>query len=48
MALDDQHALMEKHQDLHKDNVHFNTQGSDIGGLQAADTIRRALKQQAN
>jgi hypothetical protein len=48
MVVDDQHALMEKHQDLHKDNIHFNTEGSDIGGVQAADLIRRALKQQAN
>jgi hypothetical protein len=39
---------MEQHQDLHSDNVHFNTKGSDIGGVQAADTIRQALKQQAN
>jgi hypothetical protein len=48
MAVDDQHALMEKHQDLHEDNVHFNTQGSDIGGVQAAATIRTALKQETN
>ena len=48
MAVDDQHALMEKHQELHEDNVHFNTQGSDIGGVQAAATIRTALKQETN
>jgi hypothetical protein len=45
MAIDDQHELMGKHQDLHEDNVHFNTQGSDIGGAQAADFIKKALKQ---
>jgi hypothetical protein len=48
MMVDDQRALMAKHQDLHEDNVHFNPQGSDIGGLEAADIIRRALKLQAN
>ena len=46
MAVDDQHALMENHQHLHEDNVHFNTQGFDIAGVQAATTIQTALKQE--
>lgn len=43
MSVDDQHALMEKHKDLYGDNVHFNQQGSDIMGAQAAKTILQAL-----
>lgn len=44
MAIDDQHALMSKYRDLYQDNVHFNTQGSNLGGDQAAATIRRSLE----
>jgi hypothetical protein len=43
MAIDDQHAVMAKHADLYQDDVHFNQQGSDIGGVSAAETIRHAL-----
>lgn len=44
IRVDDQHALMLKHQDLHADPVHFNQKGSDIGGDQAAALIQQALK----
>jgi hypothetical protein len=47
MVVDDQHALMEKHQDLYQDNIHFNTKGSDISGVQAAAAILPALKESA-
>lgn len=43
MSVDDQHALMEKHKDLYGDNVHYNRQGSDMMGAQAAKTILQAL-----
>jgi len=42
--VDDQHALMMKHQDLHEDSVHFNPQGANIQGDQAAALIRAALR----
>jgi hypothetical protein len=44
VAIDDQFALMEKHQDLHEDPVHFNPAGADIQGDQAAAAIRKALE----
>jgi hypothetical protein len=44
MAVDDQHALMEKHPELYQDNVHFNHKGADIEGDQAADAIKMALE----
>ncbi|RXS94904.1 SGNH/GDSL hydrolase family protein [Silvibacterium dinghuense] len=43
IAVDDQHALMLDHQDLHEDPVHFNPKGADIQGDQAAAMIRSAL-----
>lgn len=43
IPLDDQHALMMKHQDLHQDPVHFNPAGANIQGDQAAAMIRSAL-----
>lgn len=43
IAVDDQHALMMKHQGLHADPVHFNKVGSDLQGDQAAKYIRAAL-----
>lgn len=43
ISVDDQFALMEKHQDLHEDPVHFNPAGADIQGDQAAAMIRKAL-----
>lgn len=47
MMVDDQHALMEKHQDLYLDNVHFSSQGSNIMGVQVADMVLRALNEPA-
>jgi hypothetical protein len=43
IPVDDQHALMLQHQDLHEDSVHFNTSGSALQGDQAAATIKTAL-----
>lgn len=43
ILVDDQHALMLSHQDLHEDPVHFNASGSALQGDQAAATIRTAL-----
>ena len=40
---DDQFSLMEKHQDLYQDSVHFNSAGANIQGDQAAAIIRIAL-----
>lgn len=45
IAVDDQHALMMKYQDLHGDPVHFNKVGSGLQGDQAAKWIRAALLQ---
>lgn len=44
ISIDDQHALMVKHQDLHLDSVHFNSQGQALQGEQAAESIRNVLK----
>lgn len=43
IPLDDQHALMLQHQNLHQDTVHFNTAGSNLMGDQAAAMIRAQL-----
>lgn len=43
VAIDDQHALMMQHQDLHQDSVHFNPQGANLQGDQVAETIKSAL-----
>jgi hypothetical protein len=43
IPIDDQHALMEAHGDLHLDDVHFNDAGSQLQGDQAAATIQTAL-----
>jgi lysophospholipase L1-like esterase len=40
---DDQFSLMEKHQDLYQDSVHFNSAGADIQGDHAAEMIRMSL-----
>jgi lysophospholipase L1-like esterase len=45
ISIDDQHALMLKHQDLHQDPIHFNASGSDLQAAQAVKYIRDALKQ---
>jgi hypothetical protein len=43
IAVDNQYALMLKHQDLYQDDVHFNKVGSDLQGDQAAQLIRESL-----
>lgn len=43
IAVDDQHALMMRHQDLYQDTVHFNTAGSNLMGDQAAAAIRAQI-----
>jgi len=43
IPIDDQHALMEGHGDLHLDDVHFNDKGSEIQGDQATASIDAAL-----
>lgn len=43
IPIDDQHALMQSHTDLHLDDVHFNDKGSKLQGDQAAATIEVAL-----
>ena len=42
--VDDQATLMQPHQDLHEDSVHYNADGAKIQGDQASAIIRRALK----
>lgn len=44
IPVDDQHALMMRHQDQYQDTVHFNTAGSNRMGDQAASTIRAELR----
>ena len=44
IPIDDQHALMLRHQDLYQDTVHFNDEGSNLMGDQAAAMIRAQLK----
>jgi len=44
IPLDDQHALMVQHRDLYEDDVHFNPEGANIQGDQAASMIRPALR----
>jgi hypothetical protein len=43
ILIDDQHALMLQHGDLHEDAVHFNPAGARIQGDQAAAIIRSTL-----
>jgi hypothetical protein len=43
IAIDDQHALMEQHRDTFQDSVHFNPEGANLQGDQAAAMIRSAL-----
>jgi len=42
-ALDDQHGLMMRHQDLHSDDVHFGPEGSAIQARQVAASIEALL-----
>ena len=43
IAVDDQHGLMAEHPDLYLDGVHYNEQGSNLQGKQAATIIRTLL-----
>lgn len=43
IPVDDQHALMLRHADLHSGDVHFKPEGSAVQAAQAADMIRAAL-----
>jgi hypothetical protein len=43
IAVDDQHALMLRHGDLHQDSIHFNPAGANLQGDQAAETIKAAI-----
>ena len=43
IAIDDQHALMLKHADLHNGDVHFTDAGSALEAVQVAESIRVAL-----
>lgn len=43
ILIDDQHALMLQHGDLHEDDVHFNPAGARIQGDQAAAIIQSTL-----
>ena len=45
VEVDDQHDLMMKHLDTYQDQVHFNEAGSKLQGDQAADCIRKLLRQ---
>ena len=44
IPVDDQSSLMQQHQDLHEDSVHYNVAGAKIQGDQASVIIRAALK----
>lgn len=44
IPLDDQFKLMQQHQDLHEDSVHYNQAGAKLQGDQASAMIRDALK----
>ena len=43
IPVDDQHALMMQHQDLHSDDVHFTAEGSAIQATQVAESVLRVL-----
>jgi hypothetical protein len=43
IPLDDQHALMLQHQDLHKGSVHYQPSGYAIQARQVADSILKLL-----
>ena len=47
IAVDDQHALMMQHQDLHSDDVHFTAEGSAIQGAQVAAGVMKTMPTQA-
>lgn len=43
IAVDDQHALMMQHQEMHSDDVHFTAEGSTIQGAQVAANVMKAM-----
>jgi hypothetical protein len=43
IPVDDQHALMLDHPDLHLDDVHFNDKGTAVQGVQAVASIEAAM-----
>jgi hypothetical protein len=43
IPVDDQHALMLKHQELHSGDVHYTEAGYAVAAEQAAETIRKTL-----
>jgi hypothetical protein len=44
ISIDDQHALMMEHQDMHGDDVHFTKEGSALQGKSVAASVRKVLK----
>jgi len=45
VTVDDQHALMLRHEDLFADSVHFNEAGSNLMGDRVAESVRAALQE---
>ena len=43
VAIDDLHALMAGHGDLHSDDIHFNKEGSGLMAGQVAEEVRKLL-----
>jgi lysophospholipase L1-like esterase len=43
ITVDDQHALMMEHRDMHSDDVHFTAEGSAIQGAQVAASVLKAM-----
>jgi len=44
ILIDDQHALMLEHQDMHGDDVHFTKEGSALQAKAVAACVRKTLK----
>lgn len=44
IPLDDQYALMAQHREVYGDDVHFNSEGANLQGDQAASMIRTILR----
>jgi hypothetical protein len=43
IPIDDQHALMDAHDDLHNGNVHYTKDGSEVQAAQVANAIEKLL-----
>lgn len=43
ISIDDQHALMEPHADLHSDDVHFTPAGSELQARQVASSVLKLI-----